>query len=202
MTQNDFIESDGRIRLVRRYLTCQVGPRRVERANVNLAKLSASLKAEDVAEIFKAADKDNSGSLTVKEIQDVLEDIYRGYPQIKLYLKSRHMSSILELLEDSKGNGKKEAIEVNIEEFKKALADVDSQVKALPATAQVAAQQGNYLAKCFNKMKDTEEHSEGPLLIRESGRHQFHPFRSHYPSEVAFLPPILEGLRELLFEAF
>ncbi|KAK8921712.1 hypothetical protein KSP39_PZI020602 [Platanthera zijinensis] len=132
---------------------------------------------EDVAEIFKAADKDNSGSLTVKEIQDVLEDIYRGYPQIKLYLKSRHMSSILELLEDSKGNGKKEAIEVNIEEFKKALADVDSQVKALPATAQVAAQQGNYLAKCFNKMKDTEEQSEGPLLIRERGRHQFHPFR-------------------------
>lgn len=42
---------------------------------------------------------------------------------------------------------------------------------------QVAAQQGNYLARCFNKMKICEEHPEGPLRIRGTGRHRFHPFR-------------------------
>lgn len=40
-------------------------------------------------------------------------------------------------MKDSKGDAKKEAMEVDIEEFRKALTDVDSQVKTLPATAQV-----------------------------------------------------------------
>ncbi|CAL9242319.1 unnamed protein product [Arabidopsis halleri] len=67
---------------------------------------------EDIADIFKKADKDNSGTLTVKKFQ--------------------------------------EPIELNIEELKSALSQVDSQVKFLPATGQVAAQQGTYLAKCFD----------------------------------------------------
>ncbi|PKU69977.1 external alternative NAD(P)H-ubiquinone oxidoreductase B2, mitochondrial [Dendrobium catenatum] len=141
------------------------------------ASISQRKVVEDIAEIFRIADKDNSGTLTVKEIQDVLEDFCMRYPQLELYLKSKRMSSILELLKDSKGDATKEAIEVDIEEFRKALTDVDSQVKTLPATAQVAAQQGSYLARCFNKMKDTEEHPEGPLRFRGSGRHQFRPFR-------------------------
>lgn len=92
---------------------------------------------DDISEIFKVADKDNSGTLTVKEIRDVLEDICIRYPQVELYLKSKQMSDIVDLLKDAKGNSSKESIELNIEEFKKALADVDLQVKNLPATAQV-----------------------------------------------------------------
>ena len=42
---------------------------------------------------------------------------------------------------------------------------------------QVAAQEGLYLAKCFNRMKICEENPEGPLRIRGSGRHRFKPFR-------------------------
>jgi len=92
---------------------------------------------DDISEIFKVADKDNSGTLTVKEIQDVLEDICIRYPQVELYLKSKQMNDIVDLLKDSKGNTTKESVELNIKEFKKALADVDLQVKSLPATAQV-----------------------------------------------------------------
>lgn len=88
-------------------------------------------------EIFRFADKDNSGTLTVKEIQDVLEDICIRYPQVELYLKSKQMSDIVDLIKASKGDVKKEALELNIEEFKNALANVDSLVKNLPATAQV-----------------------------------------------------------------
>ncbi|OAY63489.1 external alternative NAD(P)H-ubiquinone oxidoreductase B2, mitochondrial-like [Ananas comosus] len=132
---------------------------------------------EDISAIFKVADKDNSGTLTVKEIQDILEDICIRYPQVELYLKSKQMRGIADLIKDAKGDIQKESIELNIEEFKKALANVDSQVKNLPATAQVAAQQGNYLARCFNKMKYSDENPEGPLRIRESGRHRFRPFR-------------------------
>ncbi|PKA66544.1 NAD(P)H dehydrogenase B2, mitochondrial [Apostasia shenzhenica] len=100
------------------------------------ATISQRKVVEDISQIFKVTDKDNSGTLTVKEIQDVLDDICIRYPQVELYLKSKQMSSIVDLLKDSKGDVEKEAIELNIEEFKQALADVDSQVKNLPATAQ------------------------------------------------------------------
>lgn len=42
---------------------------------------------------------------------------------------------------------------------------------------QVAAQQGQYLATCFNKMQAAEENPEGPIRIRGEGRHRFNPFR-------------------------
>jgi len=45
------------------------------------------------------------------------------------------MLSLSDLLRDSEGN----EMEVDIEGFKKALAHVDSQMKHLPATAQVCA---------------------------------------------------------------
>lgn len=92
---------------------------------------------EDISEIFRVADKDKSGTLTVKEIQDILDDIYVRYPQVQLYLKSKQMNGIADLVRTAKGDAEKESMELNIEEFKKALSRVDSQVKFLPATAQV-----------------------------------------------------------------
>ncbi|GJN12475.1 hypothetical protein PR202_ga30755 [Eleusine coracana subsp. coracana] len=80
---------------------------------------------EDISEIFRVADKDKSGTLTVKEIQDILEDIF------------------------------------------------------------VASQQGQYLARCFNKMKDAEENPEGPIRIRGEGRHRFLPFRYRHLGQFA-----------------
>lgn len=132
---------------------------------------------DDISAIFSKADKDNSGTLTVKEFQEALDDICERYPQVELYLKNNRMRSLVDLLKDSKGDVAKESIELNIEEFKLALSQVDSQMKNLPATAQVAAQQGAYLAKCFNRMEDCEKNPEGPLRYRGSGRHRFRPFR-------------------------
>lgn len=92
---------------------------------------------EDIAAIFKKADKDNSGTLTVKEFQEVLDDICERYPQVELYLKSQQMHNIADLLKGSKEDVEKESIELNIEELKTVLSKVDSQMKFLPATAQV-----------------------------------------------------------------
>lgn len=47
------------------------------------------------------------------------------------------MRNIVDLLKEAKGDVAKESIELNIEEFKTALSEVDSQMKNLPATAQV-----------------------------------------------------------------
>ncbi|GER31655.1 external alternative NAD(P)H-ubiquinoneoxidoreductase B2 [Striga asiatica] len=132
---------------------------------------------EDICAIFNKADKDSSGTLTVKEFQEVLDDICERYPQVGLYLKNRRMSSLVDLLKESKGDAVKESVEVNLEEFKLALSQVDSQMKNLPATAQVAAQQGSYLADCFNRMEQCEKNPEGPLRFRGEGHHRFRPFR-------------------------
>jgi len=87
--------------------------------------------------VFKMADKDNSGTLTLKEINDVLEDICIRYPQVELYMKSMHMLDIVDLIKGAIGDSHKESMVADIEEFKKALSHVDSQVKSAPATAQV-----------------------------------------------------------------
>ncbi|OAY64713.1 External alternative NAD(P)H-ubiquinone oxidoreductase B1, mitochondrial [Ananas comosus] len=126
------------------------------------ATISQRKVMEDISAIFKFADKDNSGTLTVKEIQDIFEDLCIRYPQLELYLKSKHMSDIADLIRDAKGGDvEKGSMQLDIDELKIALAHVDSQVKSLPATAQVAAQQGQYLAQCFNSMRDCEEHPTG-----------------------------------------
>lgn len=44
------------------------------------------------------------------------------------------MLSLVDLLKDSIGNVSKESIELNIEEFKLAVCQVDSQMEHLPAT--------------------------------------------------------------------
>ncbi|GMH12067.1 hypothetical protein Nepgr_013908 [Nepenthes gracilis] len=137
---------------------------------------------DDIGAIFEAADTDKSGTLTVKEFQDVVEDILVRYPQVELYLKSHHMQDVTDLLKDPEGN---EREEVDIEGFKLALSHVDSQMKSLPATAQVAAQQGAYLAKCFNRMRDCTESPEGPRRFKGSGRHQFRPFRYKHLGQFA-----------------
>ncbi|KAF9594890.1 hypothetical protein IFM89_035051 [Coptis chinensis] len=140
---------------------------------------------DDIADIFKKADKDNSGTLTVKELQDVVNDICERYPQVQLYMKNKSMKNIVQLLEESKGDNEKESKELDIERFKSALSAVDSKMKFLPATAQVAAQQGQYLAKCFNRMNECEQTPEGPLRMRKDGRHRFHPFRYRHLGQFA-----------------
>nr|XP_018622502.1 external alternative NAD(P)H-ubiquinone oxidoreductase B1, mitochondrial-like [Nicotiana tomentosiformis] len=102
--------------------------------------------------------------------QDVLEDIIIHYPQVDLYWKSKHLLDATDLLRDSKGNKREE---VDIEGFKLALSNVYSQMKSLPATAQVAAQQGTYLASCFNRW----EQCKSIRRFKSSGRHEFLSFR-------------------------
>ncbi|KAH7405347.1 hypothetical protein KP509_15G066800 [Ceratopteris richardii] len=126
---------------------------------------------EDVAYIFALADKDNSGNLTAIEFKEAFESIRERYPQIDIYLKTQRMKDVLKILDDPK-----DSVLLDIEQFKSSLVKVDAQMKALPATAQVAAQQGEYLARCFNRWSVCESKPEGPLRVRGDGRHMFHPF--------------------------
>ena len=92
---------------------------------------------EDVAFIFKLADVDNSGTLTAKEFRDAIELLRSRYPQIDIYLQRQHMKDVLRIIDNNTGSDDKSEVLLDIEEFKKSLVKVDSQMKALPATAQV-----------------------------------------------------------------
>ncbi|KHG23704.1 putative NADH-ubiquinone oxidoreductase C3A11.07, mitochondrial [Gossypium arboreum] len=95
---------------------------------------------------------------------------------------SKHLRDVTDLMKDSEGNY---IDKVDIEGFKLALCQADSQVKNLPATAQVAAQQGAYLSKCFNRKYKWKDNPEGPRRFRGSGRHQFHPFQYKHLGQFA-----------------
>lgn len=113
---------------------------------------------EDIADIFKKADKDNSGTLTVKNFQEVIDDICDRYPQVELYLKSKGMHGITDLLNQAQAeNGSNKPIELNIEELKSALSQVDSQVKFLPATGQVSSDFTNL--KVSSSVKQSDSHT-------------------------------------------
>ncbi|XP_059301392.1 external alternative NAD(P)H-ubiquinone oxidoreductase B1, mitochondrial-like isoform X2 [Lycium ferocissimum] len=58
-------------------------------------------------------------------------------------------------------------------------------MKSLPATAQVAAQQGTYLARCFNRWDQSHGNPAGPRRFRGSGRHAFLPFRYRHLGQFA-----------------
>ncbi|XP_076953813.1 external alternative NAD(P)H-ubiquinone oxidoreductase B4, mitochondrial-like [Bidens hawaiensis] len=132
-----------------------------------------------IAAIFSKADKNKTGMLNVADFNEVINDIIERYPQVELYLKSKKLKNLVELLQSDKDS------RLNIEKFKSALSEVDSQMKSLPPTAQVAAQQGEYLAKCFNRMKECDENPEGPIRFRDSGRHRFKPFRYKHMGQFA-----------------
>lgn len=180
----DFMEQIGQTR--RRVLTTDEWLRVKGCNNVyaigDCATIDQRKIMDDISLIFKAADKDNSGTLTVTEFKEVIDDIIIRYPQMELYLKSKHLQDVGDLLKDPQGNERKE---VDIEGFKLALSQVDSQMKNLPATAQVAAQQGAYLSSCFNRMEVCKITPEGPQHFSGSGRHEFRPFRYKHLGQFA-----------------
>ncbi|XP_076888998.1 external alternative NAD(P)H-ubiquinone oxidoreductase B2, mitochondrial-like [Bidens hawaiensis] len=140
---------------------------------------------EDIAAIFSKADKNKTGKLNVGDFSDVINDITERYPQVELHLKSQKLKSFVDLLQSNKDGTAKQGTQMDIEKFKAALSEVDSKMKSLPPTAQVAAQQGEYLAKCFNRMKECDENPEGPIRFRDSGRHRFKPFRYKHLGQFA-----------------
>lgn len=104
----------------------------------SLTLIVANVCQEDISHIISKADTSKSGTLSLKEFHGVIDDVMERYPQLELHLKSKQMSSIHDLLKNS--SGKYSGTEVDIETFKSVLSQADSQMKNLPATAQV-----NYL---------------------------------------------------------
>jgi len=93
-------------------------------------------------ELFKEADENGDGVLQYAEFERFLQRTTSTFPHLASYgKKAKEMFGEADTNQDGV---------LNLEEFKLLLHKVDSALKNLPATAQVASQQGKYLAKVFN----------------------------------------------------
>lgn len=116
---------------------------------------------EAAPQLFAAADLDRDQRLSADEVVRMLKKNKRTYPQLA------ELATLLEegALEkaakgmwgaSSKPNRYEKHIErlqrgLSFEEFRELLADMDTLMRSLPPTAQVANQEGQYLAQLFSK---------------------------------------------------
>ena len=113
------------------------------------------LELVDMAsDLFKQADTDKNGSVDKAEFAAILETLSRTYPQVRALLPKddaslekgdSHLQDIMDRFDDDKSGS------LELGEFTKAMAEADARLSSHPATAQVANQQGEYLARALNE---------------------------------------------------
>ncbi|KAI9277590.1 hypothetical protein BY458DRAFT_504523 [Sporodiniella umbellata] len=99
---------------------------------------------DQIIDLFREGDKNKDDHLDFQEFVTLCESIRSKYPLTDQHL--RHLEKIFYKY-DTQHKGT-----LNIQELKTLLKDVDSKMTQLPATAQVASQQGIYLAKYMNHL--------------------------------------------------
>jgi hypothetical protein len=97
---------------------------------------------DELAMLFREADADGSGALSRAEFRALLAKAAERVPSASMHLQ--RMSSSFDALDADKDGT------LSLEELNTLATKVDKQNRAYPATAQVAEQQGEYLATQFN----------------------------------------------------
>eukprot|EP01026_Neomeris_dumetosa_P041563 TRINITY_DN3446_c0_g1_i2.p1 TRINITY_DN3446_c0_g1~~TRINITY_DN3446_c0_g1_i2.p1 ORF type:complete len:611 (-),score=102.29 TRINITY_DN3446_c0_g1_i2:138-1970(-) len=123
-------------------------------------------------ELFEKADVNKDGKLQFSEIAKLLKDASVEFPHLEEHARfidtkygiNRFGGLVRNALKSSKSKtlpveDLNEQSELTKEEFKDLLKKIDSGLRALPATAQVARQQGEYLAQVLSthSMKSGDE---------------------------------------------
>jgi NADH dehydrogenase len=97
-----------------------------------------------ILELFDEADKNKDGKLSFNEWAVMASQIKKKIP-----MSSIHLEKIRDLF-DEFDSDKDDGLSIN--EIATMLDKISSKITSLPATAQVASQQGKYLGKKFNKL--------------------------------------------------
>ncbi|ORX90768.1 nucleotide-binding domain-containing protein [Basidiobolus meristosporus CBS 931.73] len=119
---------------------------------------------DHIMEIFEAADLDNSGTINFEEFREMTREMSIKYPCTRAHLLKLH--ELFDKYDEDKSG------ELDLDELNKLLQYVDSKLTSLPATAQVASQQGKYLAQKFNTLADNKSQTDDdypPFLYSHLG---------------------------------
>ncbi|CAG8465932.1 4440_t:CDS:10 [Ambispora leptoticha] len=104
---------------------------------------------KQLVQFFIDADEDESGYLDYKEFKALALKIANRYPITYSHLKKA--SELFRKYDKDKND------ELDLQELKEMFQDIDKKLTSLPATAQVAHQQGKYLGKKLNKLALAEK---------------------------------------------
>jgi len=107
-------------------------------ATTHIPRLSKRLRR-----LFNAADRDGDGTLSYHELRELCMPLSDLYPVMSAPM-SRGLGQYSQFDIPLQDRG------IGLAEFERLLDSADKNVRAYPATAQVASQQGKYLAKRFN----------------------------------------------------
>lgn len=80
--------------------------------------------AEDIAYLFKLADVDNDGFLSLPEFVTTMDKVKVRYPQIQYYMERQHMKGVVGLLDEAMQKGKD--IKLDIDHFSQAICKVST----------------------------------------------------------------------------
>eukprot|EP01024_Parvocaulis_polyphysoides_P073525 TRINITY_DN9468_c1_g1_i5.p1 TRINITY_DN9468_c1_g1~~TRINITY_DN9468_c1_g1_i5.p1 ORF type:complete len:604 (+),score=96.75 TRINITY_DN9468_c1_g1_i5:111-1922(+) len=120
-------------------------------------------------QLFEKADVNNDGKLQLQEIRQLLKDASEEFPHLQehaLFLDMKYgvnrFGGLVKQAFQKKSTPVEELAEyseLTKEEFYELLKKIDNGLRALPATAQVAGQQGKYLAQILgnNKIQSGDE---------------------------------------------
>jgi NADH dehydrogenase FAD-containing subunit len=118
------------------------------------AKITVPSMKADVKELFEKADTNKDGILSEVEFMPMMEDAMNKYPQMENFLAGAVTKKKLRTLYRLNVSKAKAAIMPGItpDMLEATLTEIDREIKMLPPTAQVAAQQGAYLGQVLSEV--------------------------------------------------
>ncbi|GLC74175.1 tubulin alpha 1 [Pleodorina starrii] len=157
----------------------------------------------DQPKLFDSADSNKDGKLSLQELRQLLNEASREFSHLEEHARyfdsqtgvrrvgSLVSNAIASTTTSSSSSAPQTPLapllvnpdsEITLEQFHEVLGKIDKGLRALPATAQVANQQGKYLAKVFSGTKITGD----PELDKASAE-SVKPFRYFHKGSAAYV---------------
>lgn len=159
---------------------------------------------EHADELFSSMDADNDGKISKKELKNMFDEMKQQFPQFEEFARFSNINSfwyrITELVKKEEGrlddtfresfvkalyedaqnvfNSIVDKDLMSMEDFAALLQEIDDRMRRLPATAQVARQQGEYLASLLNSA-DVCHATDLEGLVE--------PFQYHHKGQLAYV---------------
>ncbi|CAG9464813.1 unnamed protein product [Pedinophyceae sp. YPF-701] len=163
---------------------------------------------EKCEELFQRADANADGVVGVPELRSIIREAQKEYPHLEAYAdligegQLRFGGLVKKILQrrgkatdPSKLKGADKLLRtvdddnnaLDLEGFRDLLAQIDSNLRLLPPTAQVARQQGEYLAKLFTSTKVEGKPDDVGAEAIQAGKKTYRPFTYNHKGSLAYV---------------